>query len=86
MTSRGASWQHVTREDENSIRHGKLNFPEIAITSGTGVEHGTKGTSEEGERLLEVLVHGSLNASTKKDYSSKWGTWTTERARANLGP
>ena len=31
-------------------------------------------------------MHGSLNASTKKDYSSKWGTWTAERARANLGP
>ena len=51
------------------------------------MEHGTTRTSEEGERLLEVLVHGSLkNESTRKDYSSKWGTWTTKRARANLGP
>ena len=50
------------------------------------MEHGLQGTSEEGERLVDVLVHGSLNASTKKEYGSKWATWTTERAKANLGP
>lgn len=54
--------------------------------SGTGLEHGTRGTSAEGEHLVDLVVHGSLNASTLKEYSSKWKTWEEERAKANLGP
>ncbi|CAB1100919.1 unnamed protein product [Ectocarpus sp. CCAP 1310/34] len=34
-------------------------------------EHGTKGTSDEGERLLRIMEHGFLNASTLKGYHSK---------------
>ncbi|CAB1097086.1 unnamed protein product [Ectocarpus sp. CCAP 1310/34] len=54
--------------------------------SSAGSEHGTKGTSDEGERLLRIMEHGSLNASTLKGYHSKWDTWTGERAKANLSP
>lgn len=50
------------------------------------MKHGTTGTSAEGEYIVDLLVHGSLTASTLKEYSSKWRTWKEERAKANLAP
>lgn len=35
---------------------------------------------------MDLLVHGSLNGSTLKEYRIKWRAWAAERAKVNLGP
>lgn len=39
----------------------------------------------QGEKIVDLEAHGSLSASTMKEYRSKW-EWQTKRAKANLGP
>ena len=64
--------------DEITQKKRELTCATVLFLLGTGAEHGTRGTSAEGERLVDLFIYGLLGASGTRG--------KRERAKANLSP